>query len=332
MPAAGGERGVPAVGGERARAREHALAELACAQHGVVAARQLKQLGFTVRQIRTRRENLWLHPVHRGVYAVGHRRLSIHGRWMAAVLACGADSLLSHRDAAALWDLRPVPPGATHVTVAACARRSQRGIVVHAARELSAADRAVVDGIPVTAIPRTLLDLATVLPFQHLRLLLEAAERRDLLDGQALADALARYRGHHGACALRRAVAESFQDGRDPPWTQSSEERRLLAACRAAGLPEPRCNVFVCGFLVDMYWEEQGVVVEIDGWAFHKTRARFEEDRRKRDALAAAGLVVLTPTPQRIRRELEAVVLQITQVLRLRGLGQPSREPSPLDP
>ncbi len=304
---------------EPARVRERALAELASAQHGVVAASQLKALGFTVRQIRTRRENGRLHPIHRGTYAVGHTRLSIHARWMAAVLACAPEAVLSHHDAAALWDLRPVPAGATHVTVATCARRAQRGIVVHTARELAAADRAVVDGIPVTAVPRTLLDLAAVVPFQRLRLLLEAAERRDLLDGRALASAVLRHFGHHGCPALRRALAETFKDGRDVPWTQSLDERRLLAACRAAGLPEPRCNVFLHGFLVDMHWERQGVVVEVDSWTFHKTRARFEEDRRKRDALTAAGIVVLTPTPRRIRAEPHAVVSQLSRVLRLRG-------------
>ncbi len=117
--------------------------------------------------------------IHRGVYAVGHPRLTLHGRWMAAVLACGADAVLSHHQAAALHGLRRAPWSPIHVS--APGQREHADVVCHVARGMRGRSRTIIDGIPVTSVERVFLDMATVLGPQPLRSLLEAAQRKRLV-------------------------------------------------------------------------------------------------------------------------------------------------------
>jgi predicted transcriptional regulator of viral defense system len=184
------------------------IAALATRQHGVVATWQLLRLGYSHTQISDRRAAGRLRRIHRGVYAVGHRRLSPNGRWMAAVLTCGAEAVLSHQAAVALWDLRPRGTGPVDVTVPGRKKRGQRGIRVHNVRALADAGRTLLDGIPVTSLPRTLLDYAEVARPQRLRLALEAAERQGLLDLRAIEELLARSPGRRSRAALKAALAE----------------------------------------------------------------------------------------------------------------------------
>jgi very-short-patch-repair endonuclease len=274
------------------------LAALAGLQHGVVARWQLCELGFGPDQIDRKLRAGQLIPVHRGVYAVGHDRLTLRGRWMAAVLACGPDALLSHRAAATLWELRPAPTGPIDVTDPSRSRHHRRGIRVHLVRGLHDGDHGQIDNIPVTALARTLIDYADVARYQQLRLAVEAADRRDLLTNESLRPALARRRGRRGPALIERAIADL--GGGRAPWTQSELERRFLALIRAAGLPEPRTNVLVAGELVDCYWPRERLVVEVDGYGFHKTRAKFESDRRLDVKLQLAGCRVLRATEHRI--------------------------------
>src|SRR5215210_3216599 len=140
---------------------EVALGELAERQHGVVALRQLGSLGLSDSAVRRRTGRL-LHRVHRGVYAVGSRRLSASGRRMAAVLACGPEAVLSHRDAAAHYGLRPDNRKVVEVTVPRRSARARPGIDAHVSRTLGPEDVACVDGIPCMSVARTLLDLGDV--------------------------------------------------------------------------------------------------------------------------------------------------------------------------
>jgi very-short-patch-repair endonuclease len=235
--------------------------------------------------------------IHRGVYAVGHRRLTAKGRWMAAVLAGGREALLSHRAAAALWEIRPIPSGRIDVTILIRSRGGKGPIRFHGVRRLDPEDRAVVDGIPVTSLHRTLLDFAEVARYQQLRHALDAAARRDLLDGRKLEDLYARNRGRRSLKPLKAAVAEL----RGPaPWTQSELERAFLALIREAGLPEPTCNVLIEGFLVDCWWPRARLAVEIDGYDFHKSRRQFDENRLRDTKLQLAGCRVLRITQPRI--------------------------------
>ncbi len=277
----------------------------------MVALWQLRVLGYPPSAVNRAVARGQLHRIHRGVYAVGHRRLTARGRRMAAVLACGAGAVLSHRSAAALWDLGSPPAGPIEVT-GGRTRRRVPGVRFHAARNLSAEDVTVHDGIPVTAVERTLLDLAEVLGPQRLRRALEAAERTERLDWRALQATLERHSGARGIRALRAAMSELRGSA---PWTQSELENAFLALIRDAGLPEPHCNVLVQGELVDCFWPARPLVVELDGFRFHRTRRSFEADRRRDVKLQLAGIPVLRFTHARIEQEPRQVLREVAGML-----------------
>jgi very-short-patch-repair endonuclease len=289
------------------------VAELARCQHGVVARAQLLGLGFGKSAIDHRLRAGRLHLVHRGVYAVGHPLLTVHGRWMAAVLATGPRALLSHLDAAALWDMRSVGSGDIHVTIAARNRHGQRGIRVHRVRRLHPDDVEMKDGIPVTSVARTLFDSAEMLERRQLERLFEQADRLRLFDLRALGAVCERCRGRRG----RRPVVDLLQTFREPPATRSELERMLVDVCREYEIPEPAFNVPVAGYEVDAWWPGTDRIAELDSYAFHSSRTAFENDRERDLDLKLAGFEVtrithrmLTRRPaqlaQRIRRFLAA--------------------------
>jgi hypothetical protein len=278
----------------------------------VVATRQLLTLGYSPTAIARLVRDGHLIRLYRGVHAVGHTHLSVRGRWMAAVLACGDDAVLSHRSAMALWDLSRIPGGAIDVTAPRHSRRRVLGVRFHGARTVHHDDRAIIDGIPVTSLPRTLLDQAATLRPQRLRTLLEQAQRRGLANSLSFDALLLRSQGRHGFGQLRDALSK-LQD--DPPWTQSELERHFLEFIRAHDLPEPRTNVLVDGALVDCFWPEQNLIAEIDSYGFHKDRRTFESDRQKGIAHARAGRQaihitqrMLTQHAQQLRRDLDAML------------------------
>lgn len=267
------------------------IAALAAAQHGVVTRRQLLDAGLTVEMLRTRRTSRRLLPLHRGVYAVGHRRLRREGHRLAAVLAAGPGAVLSHREAAALHALRPA--AGTRVDVTVAGQRRVLGVHVHRVARLDADDVTVVDGIPVTSIARTLVDLATAVSPQMLRKALEEAERSHRLDARAIEAALARVRGRNGAHheRMREALAELASTGSTV--TRSWLEDRFLALLDAHRLPRPSANAWTANMEVDAAWPAARLVVELDGWDSHHTRAAFQRDRTRSNDLQAEGWTVL---------------------------------------
>ena len=250
-------------------------------------------------------------PVHSGVYAVGHHLLTANGRYMAAALACGPGALLSYRCAAHLWEVLLTSSPRLEVTVRRGRHRSRPGIVIHHARELPTADRAVIHAIPVTALPRTLLDLAEVVSPHQLELACEVAERRRLLDMRAMTELLERSNGRRGVTPLRTAL--SLPSGAID--TRSPLERRFLAFCRRYELPRPLVNVAVAGFEVDAHWPHQRLVVELDSVEFHHTRAAFERDRIKDVALQLAGERVVRVTDRRLESEPNRLAAEIAALL-----------------
>lgn len=269
------------------------LAELAARQHGVVARRQLLAIGLTGRAIERRIEAGRLHQLHRGVYAVGHRAISREGRWLAAVLASGEDAVLGRRSAAALWEIRTGGGARTEVVVAG-ARRPRPGIAPY--RSALAGDEVTAHrGIPVTTPARTLLDLAAVLAPARLERAVARAEVLRLADAVSLPVLLERHSRRPGAAALRAILAAGA-----PAVTRSELEERFLAFLAGEGLPRPRTNVWMTvgahGIELDCLWPRQRLVVELDGYAVHGTRAAFEADRERDRALQAAGFRVLRVT------------------------------------
>ena len=232
---------------------------------------------------------------------------------MAAVLACGPEAVLSHRSAIALWELRPPASGPTHVTDPLRSRVGQPGIKTHRVRGLDPADRAQVDGIPVTSVHRTLLDYAEVAGQQELRLAIEMADRKELYDGYAMERLLARSRGRKGAKPLRAVLAA--MRGAATPETRSELERTFLALIRGAGMSEPQANVLVAGELVDFVWPEERVVVEVDGYEWHKTRRDFERNRLRDTRLQVARYRVMRPTHVRIAHEPQQLLRELSALL-----------------
>lgn len=233
---------------------------------------------------------------------------------MAAVLACGPNAVLSHRAAAALHGLRPPAGRDIDVTVPGH-RKGQSGIHVHNVRHLDPADCTMIDGIPVTALERTLLDYAEVSGVQWTRLAIEAAQRQDRLDLEPYRAMLARNPGRHGRAVLIAAMSQVRDEA---PWTQSEPERRLLAGLRGRGLPEPSTNVVVEDELVDFHWPRERLVVEVDGDFWHKTPAAREENRRRDVKLQLRGQMVARFGDGRVMRELGRVVDEIEALLERR--------------
>ena len=260
-----------------------------------------------------------LHRVHRGVYAVGHSALSQQGQCLAAVLSCGSGALLSHRSAAWLWGLAPRWRPVVEVT-ANSPVETRRTIEVHSATALHQEDRATFEQIPVTAIPRTLLDFAAVDP-RFLGAAIERAYRRDLLDLDAIDRLLVRSRGFRGVARLRNAM-EIY---RVTAFTRSRLERRFLAVVRRAGLPQPSMNLFVSGFELDAYWPVERFAVELDTYDHHGDPVAFEADRLRQEDLKLAGIEMVRLTGARMDREPEAVVVRLRRLLAQRRaqLGLP---------
>jgi very-short-patch-repair endonuclease len=286
------------------------MAAVAAVQHGVITRQQLRELGFSDRTIGRLTAHGHLHRLHRGVYAVGHTALTLYGRWLAAVLACGPDAVLSHHAAAALHELRTNPTGLIDVT--APGKHCVEGVRCHTARSLPNEERTTINAIPVTSLARTYLDYAEIAAPRLLKQALAAGERANKLNFLRLEAAIQRNPGRHGTRALNTALKE-FKP--EDPRIRSQMERRFLAVVRQAGLPEPQCNVYVDGLLVDFYWPDAGLVVEVDSFAWHRSRHSFEEDRRRDAIHAVAGRRTLRPTHRRIEHETDALVEDIRRLL-----------------
>jgi len=268
------------------------VVRFARAQHDVIRSDQLRGLGVHPRAITRWMDSYRLFPVHRGVYAVGRPTLNARGRWMAAVLACGNGAFLSHRSAAALWGLMPVGSGDVHVTVETSGRRKQKGIAVHTTRELPGEHGAELERIPLTSVARTIGDLSFAMEASRLANVLETAERLRLLDANALARA---------RCS--KALKVLLGEGVMAADTRSKLEERFLSFCEDEGLPRPATNVVVAGHDVDAFWPGHALVVELDSFEFHRTRASFERDRSRDRALQLAGYRVVRVTDRMLRRE-----------------------------
>ncbi len=295
---------------------DRVIGALAARQWGVVSRGQLLDAGLSPTEVRDRMRAGRLLRLHRGVYAVGHARLRREGHWLAAVLAVGSGAVLSHRDAAGLHDLRPANHARTDVTTTRQPRLIE-GIAVHRTRSLDPKDTTTIRGIPVTTVARTLVDLAGVVPHDHLTSAIKEAERRRTFDLRLVEAALARTSGRRGPGhrALREAIAECAAFERDH--TRSSLEDAFLRLLRDRGLPFPATNATIEGFEIDAVWRAQRIAVELDGWQDHGTRRAFERDRERDAALTAAGWRVVRFT----RRQVTQGPDRVAETLRRLGIS-----------
>jgi very-short-patch-repair endonuclease len=284
-----------------------AVVRLAGRQHGVVTIAQLLGLGLSRHAVTHRIQSGWLRRVHRGVYLVGPLT-GAHTGAMAATLAAGDGALLSHRSAAVLWELQASQPGPLDVLVPGRKARHRPGLRLHR-DAIHPADATTRHGIPLTSPARTLLDLAIQLTPSQLARATEHAQIHHAVTDSSLSEQFSRYPRHRGTAALREAMQP------EPSLTRSEAERRLLDLIRKAGLPPPETNVRLHGHEVDFLWRAQRLVVEVDGYAYHQTRAAFERDRRRDADLQEAGFRVLRPTWRRIADEGEQLLVTLTRCL-----------------
>lgn len=281
------------------------MAQIAHRQHGNVTHAQLAACGLSREAIQWRVKRGRLFPVHRRVYAVGRPPVTPLERAAAAVLACGPGAALSHECALALWGFVERWPASFDVTVTV--DRRPAGIHVHRPKGLGPTDTRVQLGIRTTSPARTILDCAPRLAPRTLTRLVNDALRSHGVAYDDLADVRRRFPQHAGAKLLDRVL-----DGAGRGVTRSELEDDFLAFCRRFSLPQPLVNVRIAGHEVDAAFVEQRLIVELDGWAFHRSSAAFESDRDRDADTLAAGWRTVRVTHRRLhgRPEAEAARLQ----------------------
>jgi very-short-patch-repair endonuclease len=291
------------------------IAEIAGRQHGVISREQLMALGLGKDAIQRRLRSGRLIRLHRSVYGVGHRNRSRETVWMAAVLAGGQGTVLSNRAAGAAWAICS-SAGRVEVTVPRQKRPNPRIGFHHTV--LPGDERTVHDGIPITTVPRTLLDLAATLDQRQLERAINEAEIKRLWDELSLHDLLHRYRGRPGTKVVRAALRQRTKGATA---TKSDLEELFIAFADRVGLPRPETNVYVEGIEVDCVWRAHRVIIEVDGWEIHRTRAAFERDREKSRILQAAGWRCVPVTYLQLKHTAEAVASDVRRLLGLATLA-----------
>jgi hypothetical protein len=257
------------------------IATIARRQYGLITTAQLEAAGLARPAVSKRVRTGRLHSLYRGVYAVGHNRLSQEAYWMAAVLAAGQGAALSHACAAKHWRIWRGRVDGIDVIVPG-QRRARKGVRVHRTRALDRRDVTIHRGIPITTPARTLVDLASTLTRYQLANVIHEAAFRGLFDEARTRAAMARAPGRH--TATLHAALHAHASG--SAGTRSSAEDRFLETWQG---PEPLVNTKI---EVDMYWPAENVIVEVDGPGHERERTRAE-DRRRDEALRKAGKTVV---------------------------------------
>jgi very-short-patch-repair endonuclease len=276
----------------------------------VVTRRQLTKLGYTKEMIDHDLETGRLQAWHRSVFAVGHQGLSAHGLCTAAVLFRGQGALLSHQSAIWLWGLEKKLEIPVHVSVR-WRGHSQDAIGLHHCPALRGEDVAETERLPVTAVPRALLDYAAEAKGWRLERVIDKADRLGLLDLAGVERITDEVRGHRGRGPLRRAMVIYAEEG----FTRSGGEKRMLAALAEAGVRRPAVNNFIEGYELDFYWGPERLAVELDSWEYHRSRRSFEEDRERQENLAMAGVETIRISGTRLKREPRQVATRVAEHL-----------------
>jgi very-short-patch-repair endonuclease len=282
-------------------------------QHGVVTRSDLEGLGFSEDAIEHRLATGRLHLVSPGVYAVGRPDLTPHGRWMAAVLACGVGAVLSHRSAAELWGIGYEERNRIDVSIRRKSKITRKGIKVRARPTLGASSVVVRFGIPVTHPVQTLIDVATELKPLRLERAVNEADKLDLVDPERLRTALEGYVGMPGVRTLRTML-----DRHTFRLSDSDLEVYFRPLALSGGFPLPLSKHWVLGYVVDFWFPDHGLIVETDGLRYHRTPSQQARMVKRDQKHTAAGLRVLRFTHWQIAHapdEVTDVLRQIRQVL-----------------
>lgn len=299
--------------------RESAIGLRAARQHTLVTHEQLIALGVSSRTIQNALARKRLYPRHRGVYSiVAPLAMPPLAREHGAVLACGPAAYLSHHSAAAVWGIRPPERPGTDVTVTVVGRdagRRRAGIVVRRTVALDRRDTRVRQGVPIVSAGRALLDIAPDVPERDAERAFDEALIRNLATFNAFKAMLGRYPGRPGA----RILSELADPGRHGTVTRSEAEERMLTLLRKGRIRLPEVNAKVGRYKADFYWRTEGVIVEVDGYRYHRGRWAFERDHQRDAEHQSMGLLVIRITWRQLMREPEAVLVLIAQALAQRA-------------
>jgi hypothetical protein len=264
-------------------------------------------LGFTTKGIKHRVASGRLHPISSGIYAVGRHELTPRGRWMAAVLVCGPDSALSHRSASEFWGIGHEQPGRIDVTVRRAREVKRRGLKVRGRPKMPERSVVVRDGIPVTNVVQTLIDLATELTERRLERAVNEADKLDLVDPETLRRALDGYFNVPGVKKLRTLL-----DRHTFRLSDSDLEVCFRPLAKAAGLPVPLTKHWLLGYEADFFFPDHALIVETDGLRYHRTPASQARAAKRDQTHVAAGYRVLRFTHWQVARAAD----EVTAVLR----------------
>jgi very-short-patch-repair endonuclease len=268
------------------------------AQHGVVTRADLLALGFSDKGIKHRLATGRLHQVAAGIYVVGRPQLTPHGRWMAAVLACGDGAALSHRSAAELWGIGREWERRIDVSIRRRSVITRRGIKVRCRPSLPDQSITRRHGIPVTTPVQTLIDLATELKILRLERAVNEADKLDLVDPETLRRSLDSYVGMPGVKTLRTLL-----DRHTFRLSDSDLEVFFRPLALAAGFALPLSKAWILGYEVDFWFPDHGLVVETDGLGYHRTPAQQARAVKRDQTHTASGLRVLRFTHWQIAHE-----------------------------
>jgi very-short-patch-repair endonuclease len=288
---------------------ERAIARIGGRQDNVITGDQLLNAGLGRGAIAHRLKARTMQRLHTNVYLLGPAPPTPMARARGAALACGANAVASHRSAACLYGLLPDLGGDADVTVAGRNPGVHRGIRLHRVAALAANEVTRMRGMRITTVARTICDLAATESARDTEHAFQEALYREVVTDQDLKAVLEREPRRKGAPVIR-ALLE------DPRLTRSEKERLLLKLIRQAQLPTPLTNVPVHGYKADLYWPQQGLVVEFDGWQAHGHRLAFENNRKRDQILIANGLRVLRVTDRQLTNEPIALVARVAQALR----------------
>jgi predicted transcriptional regulator of viral defense system len=291
-----------------------AIGQLAVAQNGVVTLEQLEGLGLSRRAIHDRERTGRLHRIHQAVYSLTPSVMTQRGKFMAAVLACGPDAVLSHRSAAYLWGLVDSWEEPIDVTAPRRRGRSPDGVAAHRDGSLQPIDKTTLYGIPCTTVARTILDFAAVEPEWKVRKAVAQAEVLRILDKAKLRALLKRSRRRRGVARLRLILDTIHPQTKR---TRSELERLFLEMCEKQSVPEPEVNVWLPTpdgkrYQADLLWRDQGLIVEADSRRFHDTDSAFVEDRKRQQQLELAGWRVSRCTWEEVEREPRRLALTVS--------------------
>ncbi len=286
------------------------IAALAKRQRGYVTRSQVMRFGLGRDAVTYRIRTGRLIPVYSGVYAVGHLPTLPQDQACGALLACGPTAVLSHGTAACVWGIWKRWEKPFEVTTAG--KRTRNGISVHRA-ELKRRDITTQIGLRVTTAARTVFDIAPRLSERALRRAIADLRRPGHLHIHQLADLVERLPRSPGTRRVRPLI--------DVPHggpTRSDLEDRYLAFAARFGLPTPETNVWVAGREVDIWYPEERVIVELDGWDFHSDRESFEDDREEDATALALGIATIRITDPRMTNRPEREAARIRTILRAR--------------